>query len=510
MDNETRQRLLWEAQAELCKRSLKTFVVTFWPVIEPAPFQDGWYIDAICEHLEAVANGQIRQLLINLPPRHSKSLLAVFFSAWQWAKNPTVRFLCASYALQLSIRDNVKARRIIESDSFRGMFCHGWKITTDQNRKEKFENSRGGYRLACSLEGSTLGEGADCQLIDDPNNIQEMGSNSYRQKVIDWYVGIMTTRLNDPTTGTRVMIQQRCHEEDLTGYLLANHPEQWTRLVLPYEYNSRKTLTTSIGWSDPRTKEGQLLSQRIPESEIPFYRRQLGTYQYSAQYLQEPIPADGTVFKLEWMKKFPPGPDYLLDNRKFSADSCRRFASVDLAISTKTTADFTVIGVFDVTPDKDLILVHMLRQRLDGTKLLPAIKAIHAHYQPAYFVVEDVAFQRLFITQCRKEGLPIRAFRPEADKLSRSLPLQIRMEAGQVWFPSQQWVGDIERELLGFPSAPRDDIVDMFSQAAIDLNRQSSGRVYLPPTPPEQPPQPKLMTWEDVLRMRDNLAERDR
>ena len=160
-----------------------------WHVIEPStPFVPGWHIDAIIEHLEAVTRGQIRNLLINVPPRHMKSLLvSVFWPAWEWIQHPERRWLYSSYAASLSIRDSVKCRRLIESPWYQSRWGDRFALTSDQNTKTRFDNNRSGYRIATSVGGAVTGEGGDRIVCDDPHNVDEVESDSVRKATIDWW-----------------------------------------------------------------------------------------------------------------------------------------------------------------------------------------------------------------------------------------------------------------------------------------------------------------------------------
>ena len=171
----TRPSLLDEIDRELAGRRLAEFVRQAWGVVEPStPFVPGWHIDAIIEHLEAVSHGQIRNLLINVPPRHMKSLLvSVFWPAWEWIRWPERRWLYSSYAATLSIRDSVKCRRLIESPWYQSGWGDRFALTSDQNTKGRFDNSRSGYRLSTSVGGAATGEGGDRVVCDDPTTCRK-------------------------------------------------------------------------------------------------------------------------------------------------------------------------------------------------------------------------------------------------------------------------------------------------------------------------------------------------
>src|SRR5262245_24549058 len=231
-----RPGLLNEIDREFASRSLCEFVRQAWIVVEPAtPFVTGWHIDAVIEHLEAVSKGQIRSLLINIPPRHMKSLLvSVFWPAWEWIRWPERRWLYSSYAATLSIRDSVKCRRLIESPWYQQNWGNVFALTSDQNTKGRFDNDRSGYRLSTSVGGAATGEGGDRIVCDDPHNVQEAESDSIRKATLDWWDVVMSTRVNDPKTSAKVVVMQRCHQQDLAGHLIEQGG--WEHLVLPAEY----------------------------------------------------------------------------------------------------------------------------------------------------------------------------------------------------------------------------------------------------------------------------------
>ena len=235
------QLTLEDVQYNLAEKHLSHFLRIGWPYIDPADYITNWHIDAISEHLEAIANGELRRLILNIPPRHMKSLsTAVAFPAWTWAQKrrskltgPQVGFLSMSYAQSLSVRDNVKCRRLVESNWYQRGWGDRFKLTGDQNTKIRFENDRGGYRLASSVDGSGTGEGGDIIVIDDPVSAGDALSPTVREAANEWFDNTMSTRLNDPKTGAYVVVMQRLHQSDLVGHILERHPDEWTVLCLP-------------------------------------------------------------------------------------------------------------------------------------------------------------------------------------------------------------------------------------------------------------------------------------
>ena len=187
---------------------MREFTKASWSSIEPGvEFQNNWHIDAISEHLQAVVDGDIKRLIINVPPRHMKSIsVAVVLPAWTWTRQPEKKFLYASYASSLSIRDSVKCRRLLDSRWYKSHFGDSFQLTSDQNQKQRFENDKTGARIATSVDGALTGEGGDIIVVDDPHNVRESESATVRESVLDWWDQAMQTRLNDPKTGAFIII----------------------------------------------------------------------------------------------------------------------------------------------------------------------------------------------------------------------------------------------------------------------------------------------------------------
>lgn len=301
-------------EAELQRRSLPAFIRAAWPFINPQPYVHNWHIDVIGEHLMAVSRGEIRHLIINIPPRHMKSIsVCVGWPSWVWAQRPDpkrpllgahVQFLYTSYSDRLSIRDSVKCRRVLQTHWYRKRFVadlppeQQWLFTGDQNAKTRFENNLGGYRIATSVDGMATGEGGNIVVVDDPHNVTQALSDVQREGAIMWWDETMSTRLNDPQRDCFVIIMQRLHERDLTGHVLAaNHPN-WTHLCLPARYEPDHPYVYA---KDQRTVAGEpLWKGRFGEAELNDLQARMGSYAAAGQLQQRPAPREGGIFKREW------------------------------------------------------------------------------------------------------------------------------------------------------------------------------------------------------------------
>ena len=292
--------------AERLKTDLRLYIRAAWPVLEPATgFVSNWHIDAIAEHLQAVTEGQILRLLMNVPPRCMKSLTtSVFWMTWEWTRTPWTRWMFLTYHDNLSTRDSVKSRRLIKSPWYQERWGHLYQMAGDQNLKTKFENNRSGFRLSSTMEGFATGEGGDRIVVDDPTNPKRAESEVMRDSANRAWDETISTRLNDPLKGAKVIMMQRQHVEDLTGHVLKKEADQgWVHLMLPMRYDPARRCVTVLGFEDPRTKPNQLLDPgRFPEPAVAAIARTLGPYGEAGQFQQEPYARSGGQFERAWFK----------------------------------------------------------------------------------------------------------------------------------------------------------------------------------------------------------------
>ena len=304
------ERQLIDLDRADCEDSLYIYLKQAWHVWESAIWQDGWAIDAVAEHLQAVIDGEIRRLIINIPPRCTKSALcSVALTGWTWAQKkishtsgPGVSFLYASFREDLSRRDSVACRRVIESKWYQDRWGDRFSLSDDQNTKSRFNNDKGGYRLITSIESKgATGDGANCIILDDCNSAKEIESELIIASTLEWFDGTLGTRLNNQKLGAVIQIQQRLGENDLTGHILSKTKGEWTHLCLPMEYEPERSYFTTIGWKDPRTTPGELLwPERFGPDEVMGLKTWMGDWRASGQLQQRPEPRGGGVIKREW------------------------------------------------------------------------------------------------------------------------------------------------------------------------------------------------------------------
>ena len=481
--------LLTQIKAEKARRSLHQFAKEFWEVIEPSTeFVDGPHIEAICEHLEAVSRGEIRKLLINMPPRHMKSILvSVLWPAWEWATWPERRWLFASYAGSLAIRDSVKCRRLILSPKYQDWFGHKFRLVDDQNAKVRFENDKTGVRLSTSVDAAATGEGGDRIVVDDPHNVREAMSDTIRQAAITWWRESMTTRGNDPKTVAKVIVMQRVHFEDLSAYVLSEGG--WEHLCLPAEYESTRkvggvvvptaSIKTSIGWSDWRKVDGELLwSQRFGQPELAEQKRELGSIASAGQLQQSPTPASGGLLKRAWWKRWSESgePGTVRLPRRFD----KLILSWDCTFKDTDGTDYVVGQVWGKF-QADFFLLWQVRDRMDLPATCDAVIDLAAKYPLAMGkLVEDKANGPAVISTLKRRIPGLIPVNPMGGKIVRASAVSPLIEAGNVFIPvagSNNWVGDFVDECAAFPLGAHDDMVDSMSQALVYLSDRLQPKV---------------------------------
>lgn len=449
-----------------------------WPVLEPAtPYQDNWHIHAICEHLNAVTKGQLNRLIINMPFRLLKStLVSQAWPAWEWIAKPHLQYLTSSYARVLSVRDAVNSRRIIESQAYRDPWGDRFTMTSDQNVKSFYENSRRGMRITTSTDAAATGFGGNRILVDDPISAREADSEAARLSSIEWWKGTAATRFNDASKDAAVIVMQRLHDQDLTGYLLANQPGVWTHLVLPMRYEPKRfvllggkrtevataTISTPTGFVDPRRQEGELLfPSRLSETSVKALEADLGSYHAAAQLQQNPTPRGGVIFdRGDWRfyTVLPQLDEVIL--------------SVDCAFKDLKTSDFVAIHAWG-RRGADKFLVKRIKERLGFAATVTAIKTLRAaliasKLKVVATLIEDKANGSAVIETLKKSVPAVVAIEPEGGKLARAYAIQPEHEAGNLWLPDpalDPTIEDFIAETAIFPGGAHDDETDATTQA---------------------------------------------
>jgi predicted phage terminase large subunit-like protein len=458
----------------LAEKSLADFIKQGWRNMDPSNFISNWHIDAICEHLEAVSRGEIKRLIINVPPRHMKSLsVSVAWPAWTWAQAENkdmplmgahVRFLAASYAQSLSTRDNVKCRRLIQSQWYRDNWGDRFDLTGDQNTKIRFENDHQGYRIATSVDGTATGEGGDVIIVDDALSAGDAGSPVARNAVTEWWDGTMSTRLNDPKTGAFAIIMQRLHQNDLVGHILDREPGDWTMLCLPARYESDHPHVYPL---DIRSQNGALLwPARMGETEVKKLETTLGSYGAAGQLQQRPAPREGGMFKRHWFKIVEAAPAGLRFVRAWDlAASVPKVGSdpdytVGLKMGKDAAGNYWIVDVV-----RDRISALAVEQLMLSTATQDTISTtIKLSQDPGQAGKGQVQQQVRMLA-----GYTVKAAPETGSKEVRAEAFAAQCEAGNVSLVKGLWVPAFLDEIEVFPFGSHDDQVDTAANAFNEL-----------------------------------------
>ncbi len=459
------------------EESFAQFIVDAWPYVEGSTvLKVNWTMEAVCLHLEAILSGDIRNLVINIPPRFTKSLITnVFFPAWVWTKKPDHKFIFSAYSDSLAIRDAVKCRTLITSEWYQYNWPHV-KIKRDMNTKREFVLTLGGHRIVTTVGGAGTGKGGDTLIADDPNDAKHSRSPVKLEDTRFWWDKVMSTRLNDAKTGSKVIIQQRIAEGDLTGHVLEQGG--YEHLCIPMECDPKLSTRTSIGYEDPRTEEGELAwEERFGDKEIASFKVTLGADGYAGQMQQQPAPSGGSICKMSWLKYYKAIPTF-----------SRIVLSVDCTFKDTEGTDYVVMGVFGLRgPDK--YLIHLVRGRMDIIETMSQMRTIQRKFNGTinYTLVEDKANGPAVIAMMKREIAGLLAFNPGHDsKIARFNSIVPQIEAGNLYLPDRYspecrenfpWCTDLLEifinELVIFPKGTHDDCVDVVTQ--IFLKENSAG-----------------------------------
>lgn len=457
---------LEQIDAELARRSLREFVKQAWHVLEPDNvYVSNWHIDAICDHLEACSRGEIKKLIINIPPGHMKSLLTcVFWCAWEWINKPYLKWLYASYAAHLSIRDSIKTRVLICSDWYQRNF--GKKYQLIKTNEQYITNDKTGFRIATSISGLGTGERVHRVVNDDLVNATDAHSDAMLEQAIK-HMQAMATRGVPSEPFVQVLIMQRLSQKDPTEWAI--NQSGWEQLILPAEFEPNRRAKTSIGFEDPRQEEGELLWPALyPKEKIEELKAPLGPYGTAAQLQQRPSPIDGGIIKLEKLQfytEIKEKVDYYIQ-------------SWDTAFKTGKENDYSVCTTWAVCK-LGYYLVDRYKAKIEFPELKKMLIVLANQWRPSAILVEDKASGQSLIQELKRDTrLPIKPIKIDSDKLARVNSITTTLEANTYLPQNASWLRDYLDTLLVFPNGAHDDDVDSTSQALNYLALQRGRPAY--------------------------------
>lgn len=506
---------------EDCEESLSEFIKQAWHVIEPSqPYTHNWHVDFIAHHLEAITNGDINRLLINVPPGTMKSLLVnVFWPSWEWTIAPSTRYICTAHSQSLAIRDSIKMRRLITSPWYQERWGKLVTLTSDQAAKTKFENTATGFREAVAFESMT-GVRGDRVTIDDPHSVDSAMSDVQRETTVTTFLEAVPTRLTNPDSSAIVVIMQRLHEGDVSGTILEKDLG-YTHIMLPMEFDETRRCTTSLGWSDPREKEGELLFEsRFPRNVVERDKAVMGPWAVAGQFQQSPSPRGGGIIKREWWCLYD---DEMAQSQGIS--SANKYpvmdyivASLDPAYTEKKENDpsaLTVWGVWqrggqsarrilgrngdvaDILDDRDTIPSLMLMTAWEKRLPIhgPDVERMPGETDSQFRIRqrESMGLVEWVIETCNRFNVDTLLIESKAngisvaqeikrlnrtntwgvelinpgslDKVARAYAIQPIFSNGTVYAPDRDWADKVITQSENFPKVAHDDLVDSMTQA---------------------------------------------
>jgi predicted phage terminase large subunit-like protein len=443
---------------ERCK-SLRHFFTDAWKVIEPAtPFLPNWHADAIAEHLQAVEDGQISKLLINVPFRTAKSsFVSVMWPAKTWTAKPTLRWLTGSFALKLAIRDSLKMRRLIDSPWYQARWGDKFQLTSDQNQKSRFENDKTGYRLTFGVDASPMGDGGDIIVCDDLQDRTSAHSEADREHCLTTFDQAIVTRRNDPKRSALVIVMQRLHQNDLSGHVLARGG--WDHLLIPMHYDPKRSKVTSIGWRDPRTEAGELMHPaRFDAETVAKIEDEIGPYASAGQLEQLPVPEGGAMFARSWFPVVPVAPA-----------GTRWVRGWDLAGSVKKTSPWTA-GVKLGVHQGVYYIAHVARERRraeDVEAMIVAIASQDGHSVEIDLPQDPGSAGKTVARSLIKalDGYVVHSSPETGEKSDRARPFAAQAKGGNVRIVEGPWNEAFLQEIELFPYGQFLDQGDALSRA---------------------------------------------
>jgi predicted phage terminase large subunit-like protein len=443
-------RLLEEDKKEQCRESFMPFVNNMW-----AAFISGRHHRIMADAFERVANGNLKRLIINMPPRHTKSEFASYlFPAWFLGKFPEKKIIQTAHTAELATNFGRKVRNLVATPDYQSIFPT--KLSSDSKAAGRWNTNKGGDYFAIGVGGAVTGKGADVLIIDDPHSEQEamQGNPQVFDRVYEWYSSGPRQRLQPG--GAIIIVMTRWSKRDLTGQILNNsikrEGDEWEVIEFPALMPSGKPLWAEF-WSQ---KELEAIKAEIPVSK------------WEAQYQQNPTSEEGAIIKREmwkiWDKEKPPICDYIIQ-------------SWDTAFEKNNRADYsacTTWGVFfkvneDGREASNIILLDAFKERMEFPELKKKAFELYKEWNPDTLIVEKKAAGAPLIYEMRRMGIPLSEYTPSkgSDKIARVNAISDLFASGFVWCPDTRWAEEVMEECASFPNGEHDDLVDSTSQALL-------------------------------------------
>lgn len=467
----------------ICRDSLAAFTSKAFHVIEPStPFEHNWHIDCIAEHLQAVWDGEIRLLAINMPPRSLKThTTSVSFPAWGMGKDPSIQFMLTSFKASLAEKMTRKTRVLMQSEWYKECFPRT-RLSEELNRQYYFETTERGQYFSSSMS-NVMGEGAHIQICDDPLAPDEALSDQIRNSTNETIRGSLFSRFNDPRSGRFILNMQRLHDDDPTGNLLKD--AGWYHLKLPAEAKARSYHYSIRGRKWDMPQGAFLFPSRFTPEVLSQTRTRLGEYAYAGQYLQEPVPIGGGLINVTWLRYYAPG---AIKPKEMNVAILVDPAGGDEDEKKKKdkNSDWTAMMVVGLAPDNNYYLLDMVRDRLNPTERIDMLFMLHRKWNKLCGKPPKVGYEKYSMqsdTHYLKNKMrddaynfPLFVVSGQKSKTARVSRLVPDMQNGRWYLPQslvyvdtdgRKW--DLVQELLNvevktFPMSKYDDMLDALSR----------------------------------------------
>jgi predicted phage terminase large subunit-like protein len=431
----------------------RAFVDYVFGLLRPdTPFKPNWHIDAMAHKVSQVASGDVKRLIITVPPRHLKSIIAsVALPAWYLGHNPSERVVCISYSAELSKTHSSDFRRVVTDPVYQAVFP---KMRLARETDSETRTTQRGHRYATSIQGTLTGRGGNLCIIDDPLKPTDAVSDVSRERVIEWYRSTLVTRPDDKQAARIIVVMQRIHVDDLVGYLLANDAG-FEVLNLPAVAQSANTYDLGRGRTHSREKGDLLHPAHEPAEVLQRIKKTMGSMLFSAQYQQAPEPAGGKIIKRKMLQYYS-----AVEQRPTD----RLVLSWDIALSEKEEADYSACVVLLNRGDSYFVL-EVIRGKFPFNKLVDKIIEVKERYgKAASLVIEDSGISYGLIQALREKHINVVPYKPKGDKAERLISQIDLFMGGSVLLPREApWLEAFVAELLSFPGR-HDDQVDALAQ----------------------------------------------
>ena len=439
-------KLLNADKVHRCRQNFMPFVRQMWSAFIP-----GKHHQIMADAFERVARGELKRLIINMPPRHTKSEFASYlFPAWFLGLYPEKKIIQTAHTATLAEGFGRKVRNVVASPDYQAVFQT--KLATDSKAAGRWNTNKGGDYFAIGVGGAVTGKGADILIIDDPHSEQEamLGTPSVYDRVYEWYSSGPRQRLQPG--GAIVIVMTRWAKKDLTGQILSTAAkkdlEDWEVIELPALLPSGNPLWPEF-WK---------------QEELEAIKAELPVGKWEAQYQQNPTSEEGAIIKREmwkiWEKDNPPSIDYIIQ-------------SWDTAFEKNNRADYsacTTWGIFyNEEEAANIILLDAYKERMEFPELKKRALEMYKEWEPDTLIVEKKAAGAPLIYEMRRMGIPISEYTPSkgSDKIARVNAVSDLFASGMVWRPETRWAEEVVEEMASFPNGDNDDLVDSSSQALL-------------------------------------------